>query len=90
GSVTLSYFEELTHSSLIQGTPYTMPNSITKGESPKNLGGFNVIFKPQNGGTISNETFYVNSDNPDVEIVFSDTETPITNADSVDRGKEST
>jgi hypothetical protein len=47
------------------------------------MGGFNATPQPQQGGTISNVTYTVISDNPNVQVSFSDTgTTTITNPDA--------
>lgn len=53
-------------------------DTITFSESSKNIGRCNITFAPNYGGTISNESFSVSSDNPNVSVVFSDTNAPKT------------
>ncbi len=66
----------------IIGKPFVISGSVTPAESPKNVGPFNVPFTPEEGGTISGASYSVSSDNPDVMVFFTDTETSQTTSPS--------
>lgn len=82
GSAELVGYRQIPRSVIVNGTPYGKASTITRAESPKDVGGFSVVFTPTHGGTISNKRFHVTSSNSDVTVKFSDTQTPDTSSET--------
>jgi hypothetical protein len=73
GTAQITGYRQIPRSVTVNGTPFSKDATITRAESPKDVGGFTVRFTPTHGGTISGKSFRVSSSNPDVAVKFSDT-----------------
>lgn len=82
GEAKLIYFEQVTNSEVLIGTPFSKPDVVELCGTSKNIGGFRVVFSPRHGGTLSSKSFSVSSNNPNVGVVFSNTNTTSTTSES--------
>jgi hypothetical protein len=81
GVAEMTGYRQIPRSARVAGTSFSRDATITRTESPKDLGTFSVRFTPTHGGTIAGKSFQVTSSNPDVAVKFSDTQSTTTGSE---------